>query len=143
MQNGEFDKGYEVLRAINPAKFLADRKMLEHYKVEPFVLAADVYSAKNMEGRGGWSWYTGAAGWYYKVVTEVLMGIQIKSDLLTVTPAFPSNWEHAKATYRIRDKVFHITYKKSEPRKMILNNQEAKEIDLKTCPQTNDLYVFF
>jgi cyclic beta-1,2-glucan synthetase len=55
LQNGEFDKGYELLRALNPAKFTNDKKALETYKVEPFVLAADVYSAQNMEGRGGWS----------------------------------------------------------------------------------------
>jgi cellobiose phosphorylase len=143
LQNGELDRGYEILRAINPAKFVNDKKALENYKVEPFVLAADVYSAKNMEGRGGWSWYTGAAGWYYKVVIEVLMGINIKGDILIIAPAFPSNWDTATAVYKIKDKIFNLIYKKSDTQKMVLNSQETKQIDLLNCPQTNELEVFF
>jgi cellobiose phosphorylase len=141
--NGELDRGYEILRAINPAKFINDKKALENYKVEPFVLAADVYSAKNMEGRGGWSWYTGAAGWYYKVIIEVLMGINVSGNTLIVSPSFPSSWDTGKATYKTREKTFHIVYKKSNTKKMILNNKEIKEIDLTSCPSTNDLEVFF
>ncbi len=65
------------MNAINPAARCTDFEAAKKYKTEPYVISADVYSTLNHEGRGGWSWYTGAAAWYYKAMLEYVMGISL------------------------------------------------------------------
>lgn len=85
----------ELLSAIIPE--LHDNKV---YQAEPFVLAADVYSNPDCPGRAGWSWYTGAAGWLYRVVTEELLGLKLKNGALTLSPRIPSAWSNCHILYR-------------------------------------------
>ena len=137
LMNNDPDRGYEIIKALNPAKFAGNKKDLERYKVEPYVIAADVYSAEGMEGRGGWSWYTGAAGWYYKVIMENLMGIQVKNDILTIKPAFPSHFTELSATYKIKGKTFNISYKRGAEKR------GATEISLSKAADINEVEVLF
>ena len=85
LRTGETDLAWEMLRAILPAG-----KDSAVYKAEPFVLSADVYTAPGHEGEAGWSWYTGAAGWLYRIVTEELLGLKLRGGLLTIEPNLPA-----------------------------------------------------
>jgi len=84
---GKFDEGYEILNLLLPGTHDP-----EIYRVEPFVLAADVYYNDTHRGRGGWRSYTGAASWYYRVAVEYMLGVQWQNGLTSVRPRLPSGW---------------------------------------------------
>lgn len=71
---------------MNPVHHARDMKGAEKYCVEPYVIAADVYSAEGFEGMGGWSWYTGSASWFYRVSLELIFGIKIRGEKLILSP---------------------------------------------------------
>ena len=78
------------------------------YKVEPYVVAADVYAVPPHTGRGGWTWYTGSAAWMYRLIVESLLGLRLEVDKLHVAPCLPADWEGFKVHYRYRETVYHI-----------------------------------
>ncbi len=78
------------------------------YKVEPYVIAADVYSVSPHVGRGGWSWYTGSAGWMYRLIVESLLGLRLAVDKLHFAPCLPATWQTFRMHYRYRETVYHI-----------------------------------
>jgi cellobiose phosphorylase len=78
------------------------------YKVEPYVVAADVYAVAPHTGRGGWTWYTGSAGWMYRLILESLLGLKLEADTLRFAPCLPADWETFKLHYRYRETVYHI-----------------------------------
>jgi cellobiose phosphorylase len=82
---------------------------VETYKVEPYVVPADVYSNDQHVGRGGWTWYTGAAGWMYRLLTESLLGIRLEVDHLRLEPVLPEAWKSLKIHYRYRETFHHIS----------------------------------
>ncbi len=86
---GEAERAYELLEMINPVYKCREGGDGEVYKIEPYVIAADVYAGKNV-GQGGWSWYTGSAAWYYRCVVEQLLGIRIKGDYISFNPKLPT-----------------------------------------------------
>ena len=88
---GDFERGYEIIKAINPAIRCGDKDLAERYRIEPYVFSGDVYSNISHTGRGGWSWYTGAASWYYRVVLENLLGFELLVDRFTINPAVCEN----------------------------------------------------
>ncbi|MBE7056667.1 MAG: hypothetical protein E7388_04415 [Ruminococcaceae bacterium] len=98
---GEQDKAYELLNMINPINHSLTGADANRYKVEPYVVSADVYSAGKMTGQGGWSWYTGSAAWMYKVITEDLLGITLTGGKLDFKPSLPSHWH----SYRIKGNI--------------------------------------
>ncbi|HOL79704.1 MAG TPA: hypothetical protein PLA10_06740, partial [Clostridiales bacterium] len=108
-RNNQPDEGYRLLRLINPAAKLEDREKALRYKTEPYAFAGDVYSAKGMEGRGGWSLYTGAAGWYYRTVYEELLGIKQRDGKITISPKLPSGFEGSKIKLIIGGKENEFT----------------------------------
>ncbi|PKM62291.1 MAG: hypothetical protein CVU97_06155, partial [Firmicutes bacterium HGW-Firmicutes-21] len=81
---GKHEVGLELMNALNPAARCTDFDMAKKYKIEPYVIGADVYSAFPHNGRGGWSWYTGAAAWYYKAMLEYVMGISLSEGFTTI-----------------------------------------------------------
>jgi hypothetical protein len=85
------EEGYELIRALLPGG-----RDTAVYRVEPYVLAADVYSHPHQKGRGGWSWYTGAAGWFYQAAVEELLGLHIRRGELRVRPRLPAVWPVSK-----------------------------------------------
>jgi cellobiose phosphorylase len=93
---------------INPANHAKSRQAVETYKVEPYVVAADVYAQAPHTGRGGWTWYTGSAGWMYRLVMESLLGLRLEVDKLHVAPCLPAHWTGLKIHYRYRETVYHI-----------------------------------
>ena len=84
---GERDLGWTLLETLLPGK-----RPEEIYQGEPYVLAADVYTHPDMPGRAGWTWYTGAAGWFLRTVTEELLGLEMRNGKLTADPKLPESW---------------------------------------------------
>jgi len=98
---GRGDAANELLSFINPIHRSSDADRVNRYRAEPFAVAADIYSAPAHLGRGGWTWYTGAAGWMYRVTIEHVLGIKREGNTLRVEPCVPSRWPRYRVTYRI------------------------------------------
>jgi cyclic beta-1,2-glucan synthetase len=105
---GNNKRVWELLKMINPVNHGKSAEEIAIYKVEPYVLAADVYSREPHAGRGGWTWYTGSAGWLYRLITESFLGLHQEGNKLKFTPCVPEEWESFKAHYRYKDTVYHI-----------------------------------
>lgn len=107
-QQGDASKAWELAQMINPIHHAADAAAIEVYKVEPYVLAADVYAVAPHVGRGGWTWYTGSAGWMYRLLTESLLGLQRVGSQLLLTPCLPREWPEYRLRYRFGTSVYMI-----------------------------------
>ncbi|MDP3010443.1 MAG: hypothetical protein Q8N30_15415 [Methylococcales bacterium] len=97
---GDGDQAVELLRMLNPIKRTTTRTGVYAYKVEPYVLAADIYSEHPHARRGGWTWYTGAAGWFYRAGVESILGLQVQGDKLVFNPCIPKAWQSYRLTYQ-------------------------------------------
>jgi cellobiose phosphorylase len=93
---------------LNPVEHARDEKDCERYKVEPYVIPGDVYSLTDNVGRGGWTWYTGAAAWTYRVWLEEILGFQRRGDTLTINPVIPKDWPGFRLRYRFQNTSYHI-----------------------------------
>ena len=105
---GYGDRAMELWNLINPVNHATTAEEVQHYKVEPYVVSADVYGAWPHTGRGGWTWYTGSASWLYRVAIETILGFQLRGETLRFEPCIPPGWprfelkyHHRSATYRI------------------------------------------
>jgi len=105
---GDSRRAWELTTMINPANHAASRQAIETYKVEPYVMAADVSAVAPHTGRGGWTWYSGSAGWMYRLIVESLLGLRLEVDRLHVTPCLPAHWPALTIHYRYRETVYHI-----------------------------------
>ncbi|RZI85897.1 MAG: carbohydrate-binding protein [Rubrivivax sp.] len=99
-QRGNGDAAYRYFTYLSPAHRTAHPTRGPAYAIEPYVMAGDVYTQPPYVGRGGWSWYTGAAGWLYRAGTEAILGLQQRDGGLSFTPCLPSHWSHAEMTVR-------------------------------------------
>jgi len=108
---GDQPEAWELFSMLNPIHRATDAASRELYKVEPYVVTADIYGADPHAGRGGWTWYTGAAGWMYRLVVETLMGLHLEVDGLRVAPLMPKEWDSYAIHYRYRETFHHITFK--------------------------------
>jgi cellobiose phosphorylase len=106
---GENDRAWELFALLNPIHHGGTPKQIATYKVEPYVIAADIYAVAPHTGRGGWTWYTGSAGWMYRLLIETLLGVNLEGDQLRVVPRLPRSWASYKIHYRYRQTVYHIT----------------------------------
>jgi cyclic beta-1,2-glucan synthetase len=97
---GDGDRAGELFSLINPVNHASTRAAIHRYKVEPYVVCADVYSAPAHIGRGGWTWYTGSAGWMYRTAIEGILGITLRGAVLRVNPCIPRNWPSFEVTYK-------------------------------------------
>jgi cellobiose phosphorylase len=109
---GDHERAWELFAMLNPINHGSQPKEIERYKVEPYVMCADIYAAAPHTGRGGWTWYTGAAGWMYRLTVETLLGLQLEVDHLRIAPCIPAHWDSYKIHYRYRETVYHITVKR-------------------------------
>lgn len=101
-------RAWELFNIINPMNHARTAEQAAVYKVEPYVMAADVYAVMPHIGRGGWTWYTGSASWMYRLMLESLLGLRLEVDRLRFTPCLPPEWEGFTMHYRYRETVFHI-----------------------------------
>lgn len=105
---GDGNKAYELFEMLNPINHSRSIFEANHYKVEPYVVAADLYNAEPHVGRGGWTWYTGAAGWLFKVGIEDIMGLRIEKDRMKITPCIPKFWKGYRIRYTHRHTLYRI-----------------------------------
>ncbi len=106
---GDSRRAWELLRMINPVNHTLTSESLSVYKTEPYVVAADVYAVPPHTGRGGWTWYTGSAGWLYRLMLESLLGLNRKADRLSITPCIPGDWKTYSIKYRYGETMYRIT----------------------------------
>jgi cyclic beta-1,2-glucan synthetase len=102
-------RAWELFSMLNPINHASRPESAELYKVEPYVMSADIYGAPPHVGRGGWTWYTGAAGWMYGLAVETLVGLHLEVDRLRLVPRVPAEWTSYKIHYRYRETFYHIT----------------------------------
>ena len=112
---GESERAWELFALLNPVHHGGTPRQIATYKVEPYVIAADVYAAPPHVGRGGWTWYTGSAGWMYRLLIETLLGVNLEGDRLRLAPRMPKAWTSFKIHYRYRQTVYHITIARLGP----------------------------
>ena len=105
---GDNIRAWEIFSMINPINHARSPEEVARYKVEPYVVAADVYALSPHIGRGGWTWYTGSAGWMYRLITESLLGLRLETDKLYIEPCIPPEWDSYKMYYRYRGTVYQI-----------------------------------
>jgi cellobiose phosphorylase len=106
---GDSQRAWELFDLINPVRHADNPAGVARYIVEPYVIAADVYSVPPHTGRGGWTWYTGSAGWAYRLITETFLGLKLEVDKLRFAPCPPLDWKSFKLHYRYRETHYHIT----------------------------------
>jgi cyclic beta-1,2-glucan synthetase len=97
---GDGDRAFELWDMLSPIHHAATPARVARYRVEPYVCAADVYSAPDFVGRGGWTWYTGSAAWMYRIAVESMLGLTRRGATLALAPAIPSSWPGYTVTYR-------------------------------------------
>jgi cellobiose phosphorylase len=105
---GESRRAWELMTMINPVNHARSPEAVAIYKVEPYAVAADVYALSPHTGRGGWTWYTGSAGWMYRLIVESLLGLRLEGDRLSIAPLLPADWKGFTVHYRYRETVYHI-----------------------------------
>ena len=105
---GRGDEAHACFSKLNPVRHATDRASADVYRVEPYSVAADVYSSPDKLGRGGWTWYTGSAGWLYRAGVEAILGITKRGDRVRVRPALPSGWPGYSAELRVDGEVLTI-----------------------------------
>jgi len=114
LMRGDGDEAHSLIDLINPISHALTREAAEHYVVEPYVVAADVYAAAPHTGRGGWTWYTGSASWFYRVALSSLLGLRVQVPAdgegreLLIDPCIPKRWPGFSATYRHGTTTYEI-----------------------------------
>lgn len=111
---GSGDKAWELYNMLVPINHTNTAMEVSRYKVEPYVMAADVYAVQPHVGRGGWSWYTGASGWMYRVALQHILGFNKLGDRIIVNPSIPKDWKDYHIEYLFMDTNYHISIKNPE-----------------------------
>jgi cellobiose phosphorylase len=110
---GDTALAWELFSIINPVQHALNDEAVARYKVEPYVVAADVYAVHPHGGRGGWTWYTGSAGWMYRLIIESLLGIRREGESLYFSPKVPHDWPGFEIKYRYLLTDYDINFYRS------------------------------
>ena len=138
---GDRARAWELFDLINPIHHGDSPAAIATYKVEPYVVAADVYTSPQHLGRGGWTWYTGSAGWMYRLIVESLLGLRREVGRLFVNPLLPAGWDGVRMTYRYHQTVYSITVRNaggsgsSVVKRILCDGKEQRELFI---PLQND-----
>ena len=111
---GLADEAWRAFCMLNPVNHALDAEAAERYRVEPYVVAADIYSTGALAGRGGWTWYTGSAGWLYRAATEAILGIRKRGNSIHINPVMPSHWDGFAATLRLAGRSYRIEVRRQD-----------------------------
>ena len=132
-------RAWELLGLINPVRHGDTPAKCAVYKVEPYVMAGDVYAGGPNAGRGGWTWYSGSASWTYQLIVRNLLGLRLKVDKLYFEPCLPADWPALKVHYRYRETFFHITIERTGPGNSVVSVAVDGTIrDDRTIPLADD-----
>ena len=136
---GDRERAWELFGMINPVHHARSPENINTYKVEPYVVAADVYAVSPHTGRGGWTWYTGSAGWMYRLIVESLLGLRLEHNRLRFVPCLPKEWTTFKVHYRFRQTMYHITLRQSgtDQQAMLVTVDGMQQAD-QTVPLVDD-----
>ena len=102
------EKALEYFRMINPIEHARTKEAANKYKVEPYVIAADIYGESNLAGRGGWTWYTGSSSWMYVAGIKYILGLRIENGFLSLKPSIPSEWKEYNLKYKNNNSIYNI-----------------------------------
>ncbi len=105
---GDGERATQLLRMLNPIEHSREPQDVDRYAVEPYAVAADVYNLAGKVGQGGWTWYTGSAGWMYRAWIEEILGLKVRGDVLHVDPIIPAVWDDFNIRYSFRDAVYEL-----------------------------------
>jgi cyclic beta-1,2-glucan synthetase len=150
---GDSRRAWELLSIINPVNHGSSAESIATYKVEPYVVASDVYALPPHTGRGGWTWYSGSAGWMYRLIVESILGLRLEADKLHIEPCIPARWASFKMSYRYRETVYHITVRQTRAADGVtmltvdgidradlviplVDDRQKHEVDLRICMDT-------
>lgn len=127
---------------INPIEHSKTKDSAKKYKVEPYVIPADIYEAKGLEGRGGWTWYTGSASWFSKVGLENILGLNIENGILKLNPCIPKDWKEYSIRYKYGKSIYNIKVKNPAGKnvgikEMILNGEKIENLQIKLIDDGN------
>ncbi|QDK38461.1 GH36-type glycosyl hydrolase domain-containing protein [Bdellovibrio sp. NC01] len=111
---GDGNRALQMFNMLNPINHGHNKASVQRYKIEPYVVAADIYAVEPHVGRGGWSWYTGSASWFYRAGIESLLGLTIEGNKLTIKPCMPDAWNSFVIRYRYGESSYRITVQKSK-----------------------------
>ena len=130
------DKSLELYRMINPIEHSRTKEASKKYKVEPYVIPADIYGVGNLAGRGGWTWYTGSSSWYYKVGIENILGLKIEKGYIKIDPCIPKDWKEYQIQYKWKESIYNILVKNPNGKntgieKIIINGKEEQNQKIK------------
>ena len=131
---GAGERAVEVLQMLNPVEHARTPNDYAIYRTEPYAVAADVYSIQSQSGRGGWTWYTGSAGWMYRVWLEEVLGFKLRGDRLSIEPAIPGNWPGYTITFRYGQTEYRIEVENG-------GRPSEQEIRLKDDHQNHTIHV--
>lgn len=125
------DKATELYRMINPIEHTRTKDSSNKYKVEPYVIPADIYGSNNLAGRGGWTWYTGSGSWYYKAGIECILGVKINNGIMSIEPCIPKDWKEYSIKYKWEKSIYNIIVKNPNGKncgveEVLINGEKAK-----------------
>ncbi len=135
---GDGDQAFKLWSMLNPVNHALTAKDAEHYMVEPYVVSADVYGADPHTGRGGWTWYTGSAGWLYRVGLEAILGIQRRGHQLSIKPSIPTEWPGYEVDYRYGTATYRVSVKRSPQSGQRSLSVDGIQIDDEKVPLVDD-----
>jgi len=133
---------------INPIEHSRTKESAIKYKVEPYCLAADIYGAGNLAGRGGWTWYTGSSSWMYKAGIEYILGLKVKKGILSIEPCIPKDWKEYSIQYHYGSSIYNIKIKNPDGKnigvsKFIFNGNvlEEKKVKMFDNNKVNEIEI--
>ncbi len=122
---GYYDRAYRYYQMINPINRSKKKEDVNKYRVEPYVIAADIYSSESFPGRGGWTWYTGSAGWFYRVAVQDILGIHKHGNKLKLEPKIPISWDGFKLTYTYQETTYKIEVEKTNKDSITIDGKKV------------------
>jgi len=117
---------YDIYKKINPIEHTKNKQEVDKYKVEPYVVEADIYSEGTLAGRGGWTWYTGSSSWLYTAQVEYILGIKIENDIMKIKPCVPDSWDRFNVNFKWNNAIYNLEYR----RKIQKDTNEITEVKL-------------
>ena len=129
---------YDLITMINPLTHSDTPAGIKKYKTEPYVIAADVYAVEKREGMGGWTWYTGSAGWMYQLMAESFLGLKRNGNRLTVKPCVPADWKEWQINYRFGETIYELQFRTNDGIKQFKLTVDGVEQESEDLLMVND-----
>ena len=138
------DKALEIAEMINPINHSKNREEAKRFKLEPYVVEADLYSNKDLVGRGGWNWYTGSSSWYYKAILEYILGLKIKNGILKIEPCISKKWKEYEIQYKYKTTLYNIKIKNNFEKNIGISKflLDGKVVDRKEVALVDDGKIY-